>query len=196
MTSRNPKPASRFILLRARRLKELAAYKPHYVTITKLTNVLQQHRDSKLDSILQGAHVVIVCEFDDAQTIIPLHILDPFVGLQVATIRAYLISKRTRITYGHCKFILTVQTCCKPRLLTFCSTRIGIQLMSSLTYTACHVYGQQHQVNCMSLKSILHPPMPWMTCTCGCHYDIRSKWHCLCGRCLLAHVTVSTRAAT
>lgn len=47
----------------------------------RLTNILQQDRDAELDCILQGAHVVAVCQLDDAQVMRALHRLDPLVGL-------------------------------------------------------------------------------------------------------------------
>jgi hypothetical protein len=47
-----------------------------------LTNVLQQHRNAKLDCVLQRSHVVPIGELDDPQVAMALHVLDPLVGLR------------------------------------------------------------------------------------------------------------------
>eukprot|EP00955_Chlamydomonas_euryale_P005025 53594-Chlamydomonas_euryale.AAC.1 len=48
-----------------------------------LADILQQHRDAKLDGVLERAHVVAVGELDDAQVGRRLHLLHPLVGLRL-----------------------------------------------------------------------------------------------------------------
>ena len=48
-----------------------------------LSNVLQEDRGAELDAVLQRAHKVRVCEFDDVEVFGLLHVLDPLVGLSL-----------------------------------------------------------------------------------------------------------------
>ena len=61
-----------------------------------LPHVLQQHGGTKLDGVLQGAHVVGVRQLDYAQLVLLLQVLDPLVGLSCSQRQGLGVKKTTQ----------------------------------------------------------------------------------------------------